>query len=491
MAKLGRPKKKDLTKEKELALNDFFYFAKNILGYKDISPQPHQELCDFLVSDDDRKLILLPRGSFKSSIATIAYTIWQLVKNPNIRILIITENFNNSTKYLGNIKNQIEQNLTFIELFGVLRPKNIGQWKRDDITITTRTDCNIKEPSVSASSILQTKVGMHYDLIIMDDVVSNNNTGTPEQIQKVIDSYRLILSLPDPGGKLIIIGTRYHYNDLYGHLIETEADSYKTLIRKAIDANDNLYFPTRLTKNFLEKMKRSQGSVHYSNQYLNEPIDSETAVFRREWMLFYDELPNNLRHFILTDAAASIRKSADFSVVLVVGVDEHSNIYIIDPWQDRVTLSNFIDKIFEYVEKYNVHKEGIVTIETNAFQQVVQYAILEEMNKRKFYFGIKETKPDSTNSKDRRIKSLQPLFENGRIFFNKNQTTLIEQITRYPKTRYDDLIDALSDIVQVMVPADPIMISKEDSWKINDNDKRIWSNIDKNTRSVKRIKKRV
>ena len=58
-----------------------------------------------------------------------------------------------------------------------------------------------------------------------DDLVEQNNIGTPEQIRKVITFYENSLDLIDPGGKIVVIGTRWAIGDLYGHLINTQMTS--------------------------------------------------------------------------------------------------------------------------------------------------------------------------------------------------------------------------------------------------------------------------
>jgi predicted phage terminase large subunit-like protein len=421
-------------------------------------------------------------------VATVGFTLWNVVNNPNIRVLISSENFSNSAKYLQEIKNHIEQNKLFQALFGNLKPSNIGFWRKEDITVASRTNVGTKEPTITASGVGQTKVGMHYDLVILDDIVSNNNINTADQIQKTLDYYRLILSLPDPGATLIVIGTRYHFQDLYGHILEEEKDYYDIIIRKAIRKDGTLYFPTRLTQEFLDEQKRAQGSAHFSNQYQNEPIDSESAIFRQAWLNYYETPPANLRHFILTDAAASLKQSADYSVVMVVGVDEHSNIFIIDPWRDRVTLNDFINKIFESTARYKVHEQGVVTIEVNAFQQAIKYMMSEEMNRRGFYFPIKELSPNTNISKDRRIKALQPYFENGKIYLKKEHIDLIDEIIRYPKTRHDDMVDALCSIVQVIFPADTPETDPYEGKTWSHNEKTVKEEIKKLPRKVKRRK---
>ncbi len=218
----------------EFGSKDLYVFDKHILGYDLMQLQPHRELCDIVMDQKKKKkLIMLPRGSFKSSVVTISYPLWRLEKNPNLRILIDNETFSNSKAFLAEAKGMLE-NPEVLAVYPHLEPnKKINNgWTEDSVILKARTR-HRKEPNLSCAGIDNTKVGMHYDIIIMDDVVSTKNVTTAEQMKQVIDHYRLILSLLEPSGELIIIGTRYHIGDLYGHIIENESSIFEVLVLPA------------------------------------------------------------------------------------------------------------------------------------------------------------------------------------------------------------------------------------------------------------------
>jgi hypothetical protein len=73
---------------REIYRRDLFLFAYECLGFKDLTWHCHGPMIETLEAPTTRKLIVMPRGSLKSSICSIAYPIWQLMKNPNERILI-------------------------------------------------------------------------------------------------------------------------------------------------------------------------------------------------------------------------------------------------------------------------------------------------------------------------------------------------------------------------------------------------------------------
>lgn len=197
--------------------------AKFLLGYSDINPRTHGGMIRALESDKKRKLIIMPRGTFKSSIGSVAYPIWLLLNNSDYRILLDSELYTNSKNFVREITRHLE-NPSVTELFGQFAS---GNWNEGEITIAQRTRI-LKEASITCGGIGTTKVGQHYDVIIGDDYNSPTNSRTPEMRMKVIDHYRYNQSILEPNGIYAIIGTRYAANDLPGHIIENEIENVST-----------------------------------------------------------------------------------------------------------------------------------------------------------------------------------------------------------------------------------------------------------------------
>lgn len=201
----------------EKSKRDLFFFARNVLGYRDITKYTHKPITDALQAPTKRKVIVCPRGSFKSSLCVEAYVVWLLIRDPNERILIDSELYSNSSNFIRTIKAHFES-APMRALFG----NSVGpQWNEGEITIAQRNRV-FKEASVSAGGVLTTRVGQHYSTICCDDPNSNKNSGTPEARQKVIDHYRYSQSILEPDGKYILVATRYSSNDLVGYILEQE-----------------------------------------------------------------------------------------------------------------------------------------------------------------------------------------------------------------------------------------------------------------------------
>ena len=201
----------------EIYKQSLFATAQHLLGFKDVNENTHADIVLALESSTTRKLICVPRGCLKSTIACVAYPIWLLINNPNLRILIDSELYTNSKTFLREIKGNLErQELT--ELFGTFKQE---PWNDSEIIIKQRTKI-LKEASIVCSGIGATKIGQHYDYIIMDDMNGANNSQTPEACSKVIEHYRGNISILEPTGTLVIIGTRWSELDLIGHIIRNE-----------------------------------------------------------------------------------------------------------------------------------------------------------------------------------------------------------------------------------------------------------------------------
>jgi len=190
--------------------------AYHLLGYRDLSHNTHDKPIRTLETQGN-KLLVLPRGTFKTSIAAVAYPIWRLINNPNLRILLDSELYTNSKNTLREIKSHLESQ-RFTALFGNWKTQ---VWNEGELLIAPRTEIK-KEASLTCSGIGAQKTGQHYDLIIADDMNSPKNSHTPELCKRVIDHYRFYTSLLDPGAEKVIIGTRYSANDLIGFILETE-----------------------------------------------------------------------------------------------------------------------------------------------------------------------------------------------------------------------------------------------------------------------------
>lgn len=438
--------------EAALGLKSLFYFNKYILGYEQMVEPLHRDLCNNVSTNPGKhKLVLMPRGSFKSSVVTVGKSVWDITNNPNIRILIASETYQNAQKFLREIKGHFERGEEFRRHYGDWVPKE--GWTETEITVNKRTK-NFKEPTITTAGVDVTKVGMHYDIIYVDDPMSQNNTGNSEAMDKVKDWYKLLFSLLEPTGQMIVIGTRWDDSDLYGYIIESEEErkkegkpsQFEITLRKATEDDGTLAFPQRLTREFLDNQLKLQGSYIFNAQYQNDPVPRDEAVLGN--IVYYrdeDVIGKHLTKFMAVDPAISEKETADYSAIVVVGVDQDQNWYVLVALQKRCQPKELIDTI---IATYELHRPTKIALEQVAFQKSLTYYIAEEQKKRGVWLPIFEAKADT--DKLRRILTLQPRFELGQVKIKKDMEDLEYQLRRFPRAKHDDLLDSLAFVEQIV-----------------------------------------
>lgn len=455
-----------LTYLRDRSLDDLFMFNKHVLkaesGDDRFVPlgKFHEELCHMVTNRTDRKkLILIPRSHLKSKLITIGYTVQQIVKNPKVRILIYSATWSMAVDLNMNIQQKLQGTKRIQEIWGDIAG-NAKEWSQDK----TRLRANdTREPTVTAAGIDNNLVGGHYDIIIMDDVVNRDNVATQEQIGKVIQRYKDSLDLLETGGQLLLIGTRWHDSDLYGWILDPANDikhSYEVMIKRAYEGNITTgeefkaLWAEKFSREELQMRLREEGWAHFSSQYLNDPVPEEDAIFKKTWFQHFEPADMKgklLNKFLLIDPALSVSKEADYTAMVVVGVDEYGYVYVLDIVRMRLSPHDIIDKIIRFAEEWNIHDIGIEMV---AFQKTLAYSLREDPRFRTRPFHITELKPNE-RSKEFRIRGLQPLYENGKIFHNKyhsNTIYLEDELVRFPRGTHDDIIDALSYALDIMFP---------------------------------------
>ena len=467
--------KKELQKKRELyyamvkdrAFKSLYHFNKFVLqaekgdnSFVKLAPF-HKELCNFVTDRHDRKkLILIPRSHLKSKLITIGYSVFKIVQNPKIRILIYSATWQMAVDLHLSIQKLLRSNEIIKILWGDLS-QGATEWSQDRTRLTMNDK---RDPTVTAAGIDNNLVGGHYDLIIMDDVVNRDNIGTADQIEKVKKRYKDSLDLLEPHGQIIVIGTRWHDADLYGWILDPDNDikaSFDILIKRAYEGDILAEYgfeplwPGKFSQKELQKRLREEGWAHFSAQYLNDPVPEEEATFKKAYFRYYDssDLSGRLiNKFLLIDPAVSLKKSADYSAFVVLGHDEHGYIFILDIIRQRLAPSDIINVIFILRDRWQLIDVGIEEV---AFQKALAYSLREDTRFKMRPFHITELKPNE-RSKDQRIKGLQPLYEEGKIYHNKLLPTNIyleDELTRFPSGQHDDIIDALSYCTDIIYPA--------------------------------------
>lgn len=475
-------------------VSNLFHFGRNTLGYDRITVRPHADLCDFLCNagkyagrlQNKWKLILLPRGTFKTTVASQAYPLWLLLREPNTRILLDSETYAKSVVTLRAIKGLLATNQKLRLIHGDLTQAVSSEakayckqakltWNEDEIILGSRTNFGLREPSIAVGGLDIVRVGMHYDVVIADDLHSEKNVTSQDQIDKVIQHIQLMTSILDPGAQFIIIGTRWDDKDAYGWIIDEleglairqpgiyRGKLFDIMVYPWVWGNPPTYFaPEILNEKSIIPLKAIHSPYSFSCQYFNDPIDKETALFKAEWIEKNYITPQqaNLRVqdmaiFSCVDPAISENKDTDYSAIVTVGfynaVDLETQTYephrvLLDVHFGRWNPDQLVEEVINVYRKWRPLRIGFEAVAAfDAYKSIFR----EQCRKRGLHLPIEFFKRDTRVSKEARIAALAPCFKSGTFFIVRGARGVrefLDEYRRFPKGKHDDVLDALADI---------------------------------------------
>lgn len=222
---------------------------------------------------------------------------------------------------------------------------------------------------------------------------------------------------------------------------------WSLIYEKAIKEDGSLYFPERLTHEFLQGAKRTMGTYLFANQYLNEVFPAEAQKFKRDWIKYYIQVPDAVYHFAFIDPAIGTSDENDYTGIVVIAVDCESRWFIKIARRERLTPSQIVNLVFEIQSKFSCMAIGIESV---AYQKALIYMVSEEMHRRNIIVPLKDINSGPDKSKEQRILGLVPRFEWGHILINQGMSDFEKELLQFPRGAHDDIIDSLSQLENIV-----------------------------------------
>lgn len=221
---------------------------------------------------------------------------------------------------------------------------------------------------------------------------------------------------------------------------------WSLIYEKAIRDDGSLFFPERLTQDFLDQVRRSMGSYIFANQYQNEIIPEDEQTFKRHWLRYFNAIPPLVHTYAFIDPAISELKTADYTALIIVKTDQAQNWYVQIAKRQRINPSQILDLAFNVAREF---KPLVIGIEDVAFQRALIHFGYEEMKRRQEYIPLQGVKRSADKSKYMRIMSLVPRFEWGSLYLSQGLHDLELELAQFPRGAHDDLLDALASISEI------------------------------------------
>ena len=450
-----------------------YLLAKDLLGFDDLTLGFHYKyICRKL--DEPRKkdirLWLIPRGFFKTTNVTITQSISLQLNTPGIRIAICSAVVANAKSMVTAIGSPYLVNKKFRLLFPEYCPQKAlspeTKWTESAIEIPNRGGRPVMESTFEAFGADSTLTSRHFDHLIIDDLVTRENTTTKDQMDKAKDFYRALFPLRDnPHSPMDVVGTRWDDYDLYGDL---EEDPDIELIKVPAILDGEATFPERYSLEELNKIKQGKkmGSYLFSCLYMNEPISQEDAVFKERYFknhyfdirpdrksLVRDDdvtVPIGLTYMAIDGATEEGRN--DFSAIVIGMLDADENLYILETFHEQIDPTKFIDKIFELYAKWECVK---FAGQKSLVEKMLWSFIKKRMRDTREHVTFEPLGKNTGQNKEYLIKQLQPWYEGGWVWHVRAMQggECESELLRFPKSRRDDLADAEQMLLEVVKPS--------------------------------------
>ena len=337
-----------------------------------------------------RVLIGAPRESAKTSQLSIARVIWELGRNPELRVRIVTSTDDLAADIVASIAEHIVRNPRVRQVFPHLRPASEGLWPKPGARSTRLVvvrSSQEKDPSVCGHGILSTGVGGRADLIVFDDVVDYRNAiAMPKLRGQVAQSLLEVwINLLGPKGRAVYVATVWHQEDLTMQLRENP--QWTVWWRSARDpVTGDLLWPDRWDDEALACREQEIGSRAFSRQYLLQPMSDDERTFPQDAIERCKDdrfapgkldVPKNWPCYAGVDLAASLGQKASYTVMFTVAVDRKTMRRCpVEIIRRRQPFPATIKMIQDSFARW---KHQIIYVESNAYQVAVTEA-LRQMN---------------------------------------------------------------------------------------------------------------
>lgn len=412
--------------------------------------------------------------------------LWKIAKDPNVRILLVSNTETQAQSFLREIVARIERDENFIDFAGQLKPAIPDKWTSKEI-IVNRTRFDMKDPTISTVGMGGTILSKRANIILCDDILSFENTRTFEQRQKMKDWFdTVLLPVLIPGGRVIVVGTVWQDKDLLQDLLKNaeydyrkkfkaiihdpihpelweqwyamrmegtdearlRADAFLEENREIMHEGVKLLWERKNDVGFTYEMlylRKRANSVAFEKSYQNNIISREDQKFKEEWLAralerganyrLIRELSNDARKELKyvtggIDLAASEKEQADDNAMVQLGqrkIDDMIQLLSLDrgkfsPADWRKTIA----------ERSTSLKPDRIIVETNGYQNALKRD-MAEYNLPIVSYATGGEKFDPYIG----VESLAILFENDRIILPYDKTD------PYTVTMMDMLIDEL------------------------------------------------
>lgn len=482
---------------RETALQDLFFFAQLVnpgYMYGDVHKEIFKwmEVYNIFGQSEEltsNRLIMLPRAHLKSHMVA-TWCAWIISRHPEITILYVS-----ATAELAETQLFAVQNILGSAVYQRYFPEYINpsegsreKWsvKKMSIDHEQRRIEGIRDATIATAGLTTNTTGWHADIIIADDLVVPENAYTEDGRSSVAKKASQFTSIRNAGGFTMACGTRYHPGDVYGvwkeqkyEVFDEEGNVTDRLpvweVKQYTVESDGIFIWPRAVRGdgkafgFDQKVlarirAEYTDRVQFFSQYYNNPNDPGSNRIDKNKFQYYDIKylkqsdgswyfkKNKLNVYASIDFAFSLSKKADYSAIVVVGVDADNFIYVLDIARFKTDkISDYFKNIAELHSKWEFRK---LRAEVSVAQGVIVRDLKDKLREEGLRLSIEEHRPNrhEGNKAERIASALEHRYENLSIWhFKGGYIDVLEEELVLARPPHDDVKDALASVVEIAI----------------------------------------
>ena len=398
------------------------------------------KLTDVYKNKINKLCVAMPPRHSKSSMVTLAFPLWLIFRNPNLKILIVNAESSLSENFGIRLREYVKRygpNFN-VHLSDVKHSSTHLMFERADGTL-----CKGSIRLVGASGSI---TGQDADYLIIDDPYKGFEDITPTLLTKKVEWFKtMILQRLEPHSKLIILHTRWHSDDLQGYLKENYPEDYDFIEFSAIKEDGTLLWPERYTLKYLQKQAKQMGERLFQSLFQQKPIDETGDFFRMENLIFEDSFDDYMiakcRSWDIASSDDTLGDKRDYSVGIRMCKTATGQYWIFD--YERGQYGNDVLNVIKRTAQLDSPNYTIL-LETGT-KGGAAGLLYNDYKDALSGYNTHQSDPTAMTKPDRATPFKYAVYDGLVHVMIKNENlrqVFIDELKAFPNGKHDDIVDA-------------------------------------------------
>lgn len=443
----------------------------------------HYEIADFiewvLATPGARGMIHIPPRHAKSELGSKRAPSYAIGRNPDWGIIHVSHTQELADQFSRSVRNDVRDDR--YPFRGIeLGPVESVSLSKDHANIQ-RWSIQGRRGQYVAAGIGGPITGYGADLMIIDDPVKTRADAESENYrEKQWEWWRgTARTRLQPGGRVLLIMTRWHVDDLAGRLQASNPGRWRILNLPAINENGEALWPEHIPLEELMEIRRDVGDREFDSQYQQKPTETQGGILKPEFFFDFDIVPQDATQYVMfADTAWKTEKKHDYSVFLTIAVNpiHPTRMYIVDVWRQRLELPDLQRATTARAQQW---QPAYIEVEDAASgTAIIQWGQTQSnlppiLGRQPMKIKSETSDRGGRNGKEAMANMAAPHIEAGRVGIPRHapwRDDFIHEVAAFPHAQHDDQVDCLTAAVRRIFGQEASGYTAHDTTNYDDDD---------------------